>query len=29
MATGPADGKSYRLVNDQDIFARITKEKAS
>lgn len=23
-ATGPADGKRYRLVNDNDIFAKIT-----
>jgi len=23
---GPADGKMYRLVNDRDIFARITQE---
>jgi co-chaperonin GroES (HSP10) len=23
---GPADGKRYRIVNDQDIFAAITKE---
>lgn len=27
MAEGTADGKQYRLVNDRDIFARITKEK--
>ena len=26
IATGPADGKKYRLVNDRDIFAAITKE---
>lgn len=26
MATGPADGERYRLVNDRDIFARITNE---
>lgn len=26
MAVGPADGKRYRLVNDRDIFAAITKE---
>ena len=26
MALGPADGKRYRLVNDRDIFAAITKE---
>jgi co-chaperonin GroES (HSP10) len=25
-AAGPADGKLYRLVNDRDIFCRITKE---
>jgi len=25
---GPADGELYRLVNDRDIFARITKEQA-
>ncbi len=24
--TGPADGKKYRIVNDQDIFAAITSE---
>jgi len=24
--TGPADGKLYRIVNDRDIFARITHE---
>ena len=24
--TGPADGKLYRIVNDQDIFARIDHE---
>ncbi len=23
-ATGPADGKRYRIINDADIFARIT-----
>lgn len=27
MAVGPADGKRYRLINDQDVFARITHEK--
>lgn len=26
MATGTADGKRYRLINDRDIFAAITKE---
>ena len=26
LAVGPADGKSYRLVNDRDIFAAITEE---
>lgn len=26
MAMGPADGKRYRLINDRDIFAAITKE---
>jgi co-chaperonin GroES (HSP10) len=26
MALGPADGERYRLINDRDIFARITKE---
>ena len=26
MAEGTADGKQYRLVNDRDIFAKITKE---
>lgn len=29
MAEGTADGKQYRLVNDRDIFARITKENAN
>ena len=24
LAKGPADGKLYRLVNDRDIFAKIT-----
>ena len=26
MLKGPADGKMYRIINDRDIFARITKE---
>ena len=26
MTKGPADGKLYRLVNDRDVFCRITKE---
>lgn len=26
MATGTADGKLYRLINDRDIFARIVDE---
>lgn len=26
MAKGTADGKTYRLINDRDIFAAITKE---
>lgn len=26
MAVGPLDGKQYRLVNDRDIFAKITGE---
>lgn len=26
MATGPADGQMYRLVNDRDIFCAITQE---
>lgn len=26
MAVGPADGRKYRFVNDQDVFARITGE---
>jgi len=26
MAKGPADGETYRLVNDRDIFCRITEE---
>jgi co-chaperonin GroES (HSP10) len=29
MTVGPADGKTYRLVNDRDIFAAIVEEKAS
>lgn len=28
MAKGPADGKTYRLINDRDIFAAITKEES-
>jgi co-chaperonin GroES (HSP10) len=28
MAQGTADGRQYRLVNDRDVFAQITKEKA-
>lgn len=28
VARGTADGKLYRLVNDRDIFCRITEEKA-
>lgn len=28
MATGPMDGKLYRLVNDRDIFCAITGEAA-
>lgn len=27
MAVGPADGEQYRLVNDRDIFAKITGER--
>lgn len=27
VTRGPADGQLYRLVNDRDIFCRITKEK--
>ena len=27
LATGPADGKRYLLINDRDVFAKITKEK--
>lgn len=27
MAEGPLDGQQYRLVNDRDIFCRITKER--
>ncbi len=26
MAVGPSDGKQYRLVNDRDVFCRITHE---
>jgi co-chaperonin GroES (HSP10) len=26
MAQGPADGMRYRIINDRDIFAQITKE---
>ena len=26
IAIGPADGKTYRLVNDRDVFCRIIKE---
>ena len=26
VARGPADGKLYRMVNDRDIFCKITKE---
>ena len=26
LAIGPADGKRYRLINDRDIFCKITKE---
>jgi co-chaperonin GroES (HSP10) len=26
LAVGPADGKTYRLINDRDIFCTITKE---
>ena len=26
MTLGPADGKRYRMINDRDIFAKITKE---
>lgn len=28
-ASGPADGKLYRVVNDRDIFCKITKEKGN
>lgn len=28
MAKGPADGETYRLVNDRDIFCAITHEEA-
>lgn len=24
VCTGPADGKAYRLVNDRDLFAKVT-----
>lgn len=27
MCQGTADGRQYRLVNDRDVFAQITKEK--
>ena len=26
VTKGPADGKHYRLINDRDLFCRITKE---
>lgn len=26
MATSPVDGKRYRLINDRDIFCKITQE---
>lgn len=26
LAKGPADGKLYRLINDRDIFAKITSD---
>ena len=26
MTLGPSDGKRYRMINDRDIFAKITKE---
>ena len=29
IAIGPADGKRYLMVNDRDVFARITKEKVN
>ncbi len=29
MAKGPADGETYRIVNDRDIFCAITAEEAS
>tara|TARA_R110000868_G_scaffold154071_2_gene380106 strand:- start:1029 stop:1349 length:321 start_codon:yes stop_codon:yes gene_type:complete len=29
MAVGPQDGKPYRLVNDRDVFCRITAEEAA
>lgn len=28
LAVGPADGKRYRLINDQDVFAKITHTEA-
>ncbi len=28
MAVGPADGKQYRLVNDRDVYCRITAEES-
>lgn len=27
LAKGPADGETYLMVNDRDVFAKITKEK--
>lgn len=27
LAKGPADGETYLMVNDRDVFARITKER--
>jgi chaperonin GroES len=29
LAIGPADDQQYRLINDSDVFAGITKEKAN
>lgn len=29
VARGPGDGKLYRMVNDRDIFCKITKEEAN
>ena len=29
LAVGPADGKRYRLINDADIFCRITEDKGA